>query len=103
MDRHRRRAAYGPNHHPPPPGRLRPSRNPGLSRWSGWQIHRPRPSGSPSRGRLDVLPTGRNFFSVDNRAVPPRWSGSSARNPRKAWFCGACRTMDTTSAPTRSA
>jgi len=31
---------------------------------------RPGPSGAPSRGRLDVLPTGRNFYSVDNRAVP---------------------------------
>ncbi|HEY8577915.1 MAG TPA: cobaltochelatase subunit CobN [Devosia sp.] len=31
---------------------------------------RPGPSGAPSRGRLDVLPTGRNFFSVDSRAVP---------------------------------
>ncbi|WP_416137415.1 cobaltochelatase subunit CobN [Halomonas sp. HK25] len=30
----------------------------------------PGPSGAPSRGRLDVLPTGRNFFSVDNRAIP---------------------------------
>ena len=30
----------------------------------------PGPSGAPSRGRLDVLPTGRNFFSLDNRAVP---------------------------------
>ncbi|MBB3232635.1 cobaltochelatase subunit CobN [Halomonas stenophila] len=30
----------------------------------------PGPSGAPSRGRLDVLPTGRNFFGVDNRAVP---------------------------------
>jgi cobaltochelatase CobN len=30
----------------------------------------PGPSGAPSRGRLDVLPTGRNFYSVDNRAVP---------------------------------
>lgn len=27
-------------------------------------------SGAPTRGRLDVLPTGRNFFSVDSRAVP---------------------------------
>eukprot|EP01035_Chromulina_nebulosa_P062568 gene62568-85562_t len=27
----------------------------------------PGPSGAPSRGRLDVLPTGRNFYSVDNR------------------------------------
>jgi len=31
---------------------------------------RPGPSGAPSRGRLDVLPTGRNFYSLDNRAVP---------------------------------
>ncbi|MGH8722316.1 MAG: cobaltochelatase subunit CobN, partial [Burkholderiales bacterium] len=30
----------------------------------------PGPSGAPSRGRPDVLPTGRNFFSVDSRAVP---------------------------------
>ncbi|HHG88969.1 MAG TPA: cobaltochelatase subunit CobN [Devosia sp.] len=30
----------------------------------------PGPSGAPSRGRLDVLPTGRNFYSVDNRALP---------------------------------
>ena len=30
----------------------------------------PGPSGAPTRGRLDVLPTGRNFHSVDSRAVP---------------------------------
>ena len=30
----------------------------------------PGPSGAPTRGRLDVLPTGRNFYSVDPRAVP---------------------------------
>lgn len=30
----------------------------------------PGPSGAPTRGRLDTLPTGRNFFSVDSRAVP---------------------------------
>ncbi|MGB7335000.1 MAG: cobaltochelatase subunit CobN, partial [Salaquimonas sp.] len=30
----------------------------------------PGPSGAPTRGRNDVLPTGRNFFSVDSRAVP---------------------------------
>jgi len=28
------------------------------------------PSGAPSRGRLDTLPTGRNFFSVDVRNLP---------------------------------
>ena len=30
----------------------------------------PGPSGAPSRGRLDVLPTGRNFYSVDVRHLP---------------------------------
>ncbi len=30
----------------------------------------PGPSGAPTRGRADVLPTGRNFFSVDSRTVP---------------------------------
>jgi cobaltochelatase CobN len=30
----------------------------------------PGPSGAPTRGRPDVLPTGRNFFAVDTRAVP---------------------------------
>jgi len=30
----------------------------------------PGPSGAPTRGRLDVLPTGRNFFSLDNRSLP---------------------------------
>ncbi|MEM8554887.1 MAG: cobaltochelatase subunit CobN [Pseudomonadota bacterium] len=36
----------------------------------------PGPSGAPTRGRLDVLPTGRNFFSMDSRALPTRaaWS-----------------------------
>jgi cobaltochelatase CobN len=30
----------------------------------------PGPSGAPSRGRPEVLPTGRNFYSVDTRGVP---------------------------------
>ncbi|MGU3316252.1 cobaltochelatase subunit CobN [Sphingomonas sp. M6A6_1c] len=30
------------------------------------------PAGSPHRGRTDVLPTGRNLFAVDPRAVPSR-------------------------------
>jgi cobaltochelatase CobN len=28
------------------------------------------PSGAPTRGRTDVLPTGKNFFSIDNRTLP---------------------------------
>jgi len=35
------------------------------------------PSGAPSRGRLDVLPTGRNFFSVDVRNLPTTRPGAS--------------------------
>jgi cobaltochelatase CobN len=30
----------------------------------------PAPSGAPTRGRPEVLPTGRNFYSVDIRAIP---------------------------------
>ncbi|NND50567.1 MAG: cobaltochelatase subunit CobN, partial [Rhizobiales bacterium] len=30
----------------------------------------PGPSGAPTRGRAEVLPTGRNFYSLDSRAVP---------------------------------
>ena len=30
----------------------------------------PGPSGAPTRGRPEVLPTGRNFFSIDSRALP---------------------------------
>jgi cobaltochelatase CobN len=38
----------------------------------------PGPAGAPTRGRIDVLPTGRNFFSIDPRAVPTQ----------TAWQCG---------------
>ena len=30
----------------------------------------PGPSGAPTRGRPEVLPTGRNFYSLDSRALP---------------------------------
>jgi cobaltochelatase CobN len=42
----------------------------GLLRALDGRFVAPAPSGAPTRGRLDVLPTGRNFFSVDSRAVP---------------------------------
>jgi len=32
----------------------------------------PGPAGAPTRGRADVLPTGRNIFTIDSRAVPTR-------------------------------
>jgi cobaltochelatase CobN len=32
----------------------------------------PGPAGAPARGRTDVLPTGRNLYGIDPRAVPTR-------------------------------
>jgi len=53
-------------------GRETPSEMDGLLRALGGRFVEPGPAGAPSRGRLDVLPTGRNLFSVDPRAVPTR-------------------------------
>jgi cobaltochelatase CobN len=40
----------------------------------------PGPSGSPTRGVVSVLPTGRNFYSVDPKAIPSRnaWAVGTA-------------------------
>ncbi|MFZ0601813.1 MAG: cobaltochelatase subunit CobN, partial [Roseiarcus sp.] len=32
----------------------------------------PGPAGAPARGRLDVLPTGRNIYAIDPRSAPTR-------------------------------
>ena len=37
------------------------------------------PSGSPTRGLVNVLPTGRNFYSVDPKAIPSRTSWETGR------------------------
>ena len=42
----------------------------GLLRGLAGRFVPPGPSGAPSRGRPEVLPTGRNFYSVDTRALP---------------------------------
>ncbi|WP_417453052.1 cobaltochelatase subunit CobN [Kiloniella sp.] len=42
----------------------------GTLRGLNGQFVEPGPSGAPTRGRPDVLPTGRNFYSVDSRVVP---------------------------------
>ncbi len=47
-----------------------PAESDGLLTALNGQFVPPAPSGAPTRGRMDVLPTGRNFFSVDSRAVP---------------------------------
>jgi cobaltochelatase CobN len=42
----------------------------GLLRGLAGRFVAPGPSGAPTRGRPEVLPTGRNFYSLDTRAVP---------------------------------
>jgi cobaltochelatase CobN len=44
----------------------------GLLRALDGRFVEPGPAGAPSRGRLDVLPTGRNLYAMDPRAVPTR-------------------------------
>ena len=38
----------------------------------GGRFVQPGPAGAPARGRLDVLPTGRNLYAIDPRAAPTR-------------------------------
>ncbi|HET7594558.1 MAG TPA: cobaltochelatase subunit CobN, partial [Stellaceae bacterium] len=42
----------------------------GLLRGLAGRFVPPGPSGAPTRGRPEVLPTGRNFYSLDTRIVP---------------------------------
>lgn len=44
----------------------------------------PGPSGAPTRGRLDVLPTGRNFYSLDSRTLPTRTAWELGRKSADA-------------------
>jgi len=41
-------------------------------------------SGAPTRGRPDVLPTGRNFYSVDTRAIPTETAWEVGRKAAEA-------------------
>jgi cobaltochelatase CobN len=43
-----------------------------LLRALGGRFVPPGPAGAPARGRLDVLPTGRNLYAIDPRAAPTR-------------------------------
>ena len=47
-----------------------PAEGAGLLTALAGKFLKPGPSGAPTRGRLDTLPTGKNFYSVDSRAVP---------------------------------
>ena len=61
----------------------------------------PGPSGAPTRGMANILPTGRNFYSVDPKSIPSpaawetgkqlaqslldKYSGGRGRLPRNGW------------------
>lgn len=44
----------------------------------------PGPSGAPSRGRADVLPTGRNLYAIDPRAIPTQTAWANGRRSADA-------------------
>ncbi|WP_428484804.1 cobaltochelatase subunit CobN [Rhodopila sp.] len=44
----------------------------------------PGPAGAPTRGRIDVLPTGRNLYGIDPRAVPTRTAWEIGRRTAEA-------------------
>jgi cobaltochelatase CobN len=56
----------------------------GLCRALDGRFVPPGPAGAPSRGRTDVLPTGRNLFTIDPRAVPTRTSWDIGRRTADA-------------------
>ncbi|MEM1307015.1 MAG: cobaltochelatase subunit CobN, partial [Pseudomonadota bacterium] len=45
----------------------------------------PGPAGAPTRGRTDVLPTGRNFYSLDSRALPTETAWELGRKAADAF------------------
>ena len=54
-------------------------------------------SGAPTRGRPEVLPTGRNFFSIDSRALPTPvawrlgWASARRFSTAISWITGTGR------------
>ncbi|MCU0832528.1 MAG: cobaltochelatase subunit CobN, partial [Rhizobiaceae bacterium] len=56
----------------------------GLMRGLSGRFVAPGPSGAPTRGRPDVLPTGRNFYSVDTRAIPTETAWTLGRKSAEA-------------------
>ena len=61
------------------------------------------PSGAPTRGRPEVLPTGRNFYSLDSaRRADAKRPGSSAGNRRSSWSSATRRSRAPIRARSRS-
>jgi cobaltochelatase CobN len=64
----------------------------GLVRALSGRFVPPGPAGAPARGRLDVLPTGRNLFAIDPRSAPTRNAWEIGR--RAAEEVVACYAQD---------
>ena len=62
----------------------------------------PGPAGAPARGRLDVLPTGRNLYAVDPRAVPTRTAWEIGRRAAEAVRRALCAGSRRMAAPHRA-
>ena len=67
------------------------------TRWTAATCRPGRP-GSPLRGLVNVLPTGRNFYSVDPKAIPSRLAWQTGRR----WPTRCCGATSTTPASTRA-
>ncbi len=61
----------------------------GLLRALGGRFVSPGPAGAPARGRLDVLPTGRNLYAIDPRSAP----NSQRLGDRTACGRGDCQAL----------
>ena len=53
------------------------------------------PSGSPLRGLVNVLPTGRNFYTVDPKAIPSRLAWETGQALADSLVSGTARTPAT--------
>ena len=71
----------------------------GLLRGLDGSFRGTRAIGGADAGRADVLPTGRNFYSVDCRAVPTPAAWELGRKSAEFSSSATCRTMATGSPP----
>ena len=65
----------------------------GLLRALGGRFVPPGPAGAPARGRLDVLPTGRNLYAIDPRSAPTRNAWEIGRRAAEEISSATRRTM----------
>ena len=75
----------------PPATNLAQGEREGLVRALDGRFVAPGPAGSPSRGRRDVLPTGRNLSTMDPRAIPTRAAAALGERAAREVCAATCR------------